>query len=578
MSYDLLLQKAVDLHNQGNFDEAEILYRQILETAPKNPIVLNLLGMIAQSKNAHNQAIELFYAAQKHNPNEPMYPFNLGFSLLQIGKFSEAEASFSKALNLSANFKEAAYYLGICAEKKGDITKANFYYHKALEIDSSYVDPKLALSLLNDGLRELLVLDEEICNNYLIKANISKKYFDTGDLSSAIDYAKKAYELNPDDDEITTFYATLLLENNQINEAEQLFEFALKINPKNISALINMANILAQNKNQTKAENLYRQAIDIAPKNFDAHLNLANLLFNQNRKSEALDEYRNAVIINPQSSVLKRNLAMLLREEGEYQESLGLLFDTLNQDDSDRTSINIAETLTLLSQKDKETALKIAENWLHSMPDNIFAKHTLSALKGEKIEDNKVYTEHLFDTFADNYNEVLRRINYSAPLRIAELIRNIKGTVIDLGCGSGLVGLACRDFQQEFIGVDISAKMLAEAQKTGRYREIIKSDILEYLKTKPKADLLVAADVLCYLADLKEFFILAKGYKLCFSVEALENSENFALLPSGRCAHNKRYIKRLLAENGFENIKYYEETIRYENGLPIKGYIFTVGF
>ena len=577
MSYDLLLQKAVDLHNQGNFDEAEILYRQILETAPKNPIVLNLLGMIAQSKNAHNQAIELLYAAQKHNPNEPMYPFNLGFSLLQIGKFSEAEASFSKALNLSANFKEAAYYLGICAEKKGDITKANFYYHKALEIDSSYVDPKLALSLLNDGLRELLVLDEEICNNYLIKANISKKYFDTGDLSSAIDYAKKAYELNPDDDEITTFYATLLLENNQINEAEQLFEFALKINSKNISTLINLANISAQNNNQQKAEDLYRQAIDISPKNFDAHLNFANLLFNQNRKAEALDEYREAAIINPQSAALSRNLAALLCEEEEYEEALGLLFNALNQKDSNAISINIAETLTLLAYKDKETALKIAENWCRSMPDNTFAKHTLSALKGEKIEDNKIYSECLFDAFADNYDEVLQRIDYSVARRIAELIRDIEGTIIDLGCGSGLVGTNSLNFQQRFIGVDISAKMLEKAKKTGRYERLIKSDILEYLETKPQADLLIAADVLCYFSNLNEFFKLTKGYKLCFSVEALENSEDFALLPSGRCAHNKRYIKRLLAENGFGNIKYYEETIRYENGLPIKGYIFTVG-
>lgn len=44
MSYDLLFRRAVDFHQNGEFDKAEMLYRQILETVPENPEVLNLLG------------------------------------------------------------------------------------------------------------------------------------------------------------------------------------------------------------------------------------------------------------------------------------------------------------------------------------------------------------------------------------------------------------------------------------------------------------------------------------------------------------------------------------------------------
>ena len=88
---------------------------------------------------------------------------------------------------------------------------------------------------------------------------------------------------------------------------------------------------------------------------------------------------------------------------------------------------------------------------------------------------------------------------------------------------------------------------------------------MEYLETKPYADLLIAADVLCYFSDLNKFFELTKGYKLCFSIEALEDSKDFALLASGRYAHSKKHIEKLLIENGFKNIKSHEETIRYEN-------------
>ena len=577
MSYNLMLQKAVELHNQGYLDNAESIYRQILETAPQNHIVLNLLGLIAQAKNSHNQAIELFYRAQKQYPGEPMYAFNMGFSLLKSEKFSEAKASFQKALDLSPNFKEAAYYSGVCDEKKGDKQHAVTNYQKALNIDASYFEPKLALCLLDEDINKLMALNEEYKNNYLIKANISKKYFDAGDLQNAMIYAEQAYKLEPFDDEISAFYGTLLLQNGKLEDSRKILESAIKINPKNVSALINAANLFFLNKNFQKAEDLYNRALGIAPENFDAHLNLANLFFNQNRKAEALEEYRAAAILNPKSPELSRNLAALLCEEKEYEDALGLLFNAVNQNNSEEISVSIAETLTLLAYEDQETALKIAENWQKSMPENVFARHTFAALKGKKIEDNKDYSEKLFDVFAENYDAILQKIAYIIPDKIAELTKNVSGKIIDLGCGSGLVGAASINIKQEFTGVDISAKMLEQAEKTGRYKKLIKSDIIDFLYTKPEAKLLIAADVLCYLADLREFFLLAKGYELCFSVEALKAGQDYALQTSGRYAHSKKYIEDLLKTNGYDNIKCYEETIRYENGLPIRGYIFTTG-
>ena len=43
MTYDFMFSRALELHQDGRFAEAEQLYRQILETAPKNPDILNLL-------------------------------------------------------------------------------------------------------------------------------------------------------------------------------------------------------------------------------------------------------------------------------------------------------------------------------------------------------------------------------------------------------------------------------------------------------------------------------------------------------------------------------------------------------
>ena len=94
MGYDLLFQQAIKLHEQGRLDEAENIYRQILETAPTNPDVLNLLGLIAQAKGRHAQAVELFYQAVKNAPSHAPFYFNLGLSLENDRKLVEAQQAY----------------------------------------------------------------------------------------------------------------------------------------------------------------------------------------------------------------------------------------------------------------------------------------------------------------------------------------------------------------------------------------------------------------------------------------------------------------------------------------------------
>lgn len=51
MSFDFVFQNAVRLHEQGKLDEAEAVYRRLLEINPEHTDLLHLLGMIAMRKN-----------------------------------------------------------------------------------------------------------------------------------------------------------------------------------------------------------------------------------------------------------------------------------------------------------------------------------------------------------------------------------------------------------------------------------------------------------------------------------------------------------------------------------------------
>jgi hypothetical protein len=53
-SYGVKLKQAVELHQRGNLDEAEILYQSILKMMPKQFDALHLLGVIATQRGHHD--------------------------------------------------------------------------------------------------------------------------------------------------------------------------------------------------------------------------------------------------------------------------------------------------------------------------------------------------------------------------------------------------------------------------------------------------------------------------------------------------------------------------------------------
>ena len=99
----------------------------------------------------------------------------------------------------------------------------------------------------------------------------------------------------------------------------------------------------------------------------------------------------------------------------------------------------------------------------------------------------------LYGEVADTYDaELVSSTGYVVYLRVAELLLRqrslINGAVLDVGCGTGIVGVCLREGGIEVVdGVDISAPMLAEAGKKKTkdddpvYRKLIAADLTKRL-------------------------------------------------------------------------------------------------
>jgi predicted TPR repeat methyltransferase len=166
-------------------------------------------------------------------------------------------------------------------------------------------------------------------------------------------------------------------------------------------------------------------------------------------------------------------------------------------------------------------------------------------------------------------------------------ISSLRGTcarldVLDLGCGTGLVGAAIRPLANRVTGVDLSARMLARARSRGCYDRLSVGDIESFVHDEPadSYDVVAAADVFTYLGSLADVFaetarILRRGGHFAFSVEALaaHGTHGYQLQPTGRYAHSAEYLKTHAHQHDLTFRHLAAASIRKQSEKPVPGWI-----
>ena len=122
-----------------------------------------------------------------------------------------------------------------------------------------------------------------------------------------------------------------------------------------------------------------------------------------------------------------------------------------------------------------------------------------------------------YDKLAQDYDEAVRAWGYCLPETVVELLfkhakNDLKGpdvTLLDLGCGNGLVGeaLCKRHPFNHIVGLDISQKSLDVAQKRGCYLKLQQADLLKKLPVQKESfDFLLCIGTTSYLGNYSIFW------------------------------------------------------------------------
>jgi predicted TPR repeat methyltransferase len=155
------------------------------------------------------------------------------------------------------------------------------------------------------------------------------------------------------------------------------------------------------------------------------------------------------------------------------------------------------------------------------------------------------------------------------------------GSMLDLGCGTGLGGTAFRPFIDWLVGVDLSPAMIAQAATKGLYDRLVNAALAEFLANevgdKGIYHLVLAADVFVYVNDLAPIIagiarVLDPDSLLAFTVET-HAGDGVKLLPTLRYAHSEGYVRAVLGAAGLVPAHLAKAAVRSEKGVPVSSLI-----
>lgn len=303
---------------------------------------------------------------------------------------------------------------------------------------------------------------------------------------------------------------------------------------------------------------------------------------------EAVDRAGGNSLVSPEMLELRYRLATALRHLSRHDEAMAIFSELLELvPDSPGALVGAIECARALGDKPAERIH--AAHLLSLDPERAEYKYAHAIAHGQtpKTQPEATVSE-LFDNYADRFDfHLVRGLQYRIPEivanRLVELYPDRRFNLLDLGCGTGLLGIFLGPVDGFLVGVDLSEKMLAKAARTGLYARLHNVNILDALRDTPSEEYEVIAcnDVFIYVGDLSEAIpqawrILKPGGHFIFSCETAEEDEpDLVLRPhSNRYAHKASAVVAACKGAGFSEVELqHVEKLRMEHQQALPGFL-----
>jgi len=413
--------------------------------------------------------------------------------------------------------------------------------------------------------------------------------------------------------------AVALERTGQTLRAAQFVERSLELSNRQIDSWIFLGNLKQKLNDLTGARSAYESALSVEPESTLASQLLGLVLKEQRQYLPAIECFLSCIRYSHATPEILSILGQLFYLTGQFRKSRDAYGLALESDAANpivkkmvrelqvvclaMDSASIDETLATLSREDADDILhksfallsayghmdaarRVAEKRVELFPQNGTAVYLLHAIRGDGMvarSPNEFLIDN-FDKVADRFDEhLVKGLGYDIPQKLAAALagfipESFKADALDAGCGTGLCGPLVRGFCKSLVGVDLSPKMLEQADHRKIYDRLVCAELTSYLQnSKATFDVIFAADVFIYFGDLTTLAAgiartLRPGGLLVFSTERAA-SAGYQLLVSGRFAQDPGYIRQIFSCD-FSECFFEETTVRYEANQPVPGNLY----
>jgi len=443
LTVEQALQQGVAAHKGGRLQEAEHLYRAILQAQPTHPDANHNLGLIENSVNKAESALLLFKTALEANPKKEQFWLSyidvlvrdnqvaLAKEILEQGKkaglagekvdaletwLQQIASSKPPAKKNSLTLKSKRKKVSEGKQKKKTERSKNTKSVNPPQSQLNHLIEQYQTGKYDEAERLAVLITQQFPGHQVGWKVLGAVYGQTGRQSEAINVNQRVVQLTPQDAEAHYNLGLTLQELSRSQEAEASYRHAIALKPDYVEAHSNLGNALNQLGRLKEAEASCRQAISLKPDFALAHNNLGNALQELGRLEDAEASYRCAIALQSDSAEIHSNLGITLKKRGRLDEAVSTYRQAiaLNPDYAEAYS-NLGLTLDELGRLEEALA-----NYERTMALNPNVEYVLGATLYLRM------SLCIWDELPQNLHELMRRINNgdraSSPFHLHSLL------------------------------------------------------------------------------------------------------------------------------------------------------------
>ena len=327
-------EQALACHRLGEFEQAQLLYDEVLAMQPDHVNALHLSGVTAAQTKNYRKAAELIGKAIAIYPGNAAFHCNRGLALFELNELDPAVASFDNAVAIKPDYQEAYYHRGNALQKLMKFDEAVASYDKAIEHNP---DDYEAYYRRANALQELKAFDR------------------------ALESFDKAISLKPDHHKAYANRGVLLQELQQPEAALESYDNAISLKPDYYIAYANRGILLQELQRPDAALESYGKAISLKPDYPEAYFNLGNLLQELKRFEASVENYDKAIALKPDFAQACSNRGNALHELKRFDAAVES-FDKAISLKPDYHTACWNKSLTLLTTGDYKNGWELYEN------------------------------------------------------------------------------------------------------------------------------------------------------------------------------------------------------------------------